>query len=74
MEGSLERSRDDLTIVAQVNVNLMKVSLAGLTNPAHISIQLVSQTPNADSPAPGETFYNKDMICTLLHVIASLTL
>ncbi|BBN02036.1 protein MpLOX7 [Marchantia polymorpha subsp. ruderalis] len=52
MEGSLERSRDDLTIVAQVNVNLMKVSLAGLTNPAHISIQLVSQTPNADSPAP----------------------
>ncbi|KAG6544842.1 hypothetical protein Mapa_013532 [Marchantia paleacea] len=52
MEGSQERNRDDVIIVAEVNVNLMKENLAGLTNPAEISIQLVSQTPNIDPSAP----------------------
>ncbi|BBN02033.1 protein MpLOX8 [Marchantia polymorpha subsp. ruderalis] len=65
MEGSLERSRDDLTIVAQVNVNLMKINLAGLTNPAQISIQLVSLTPNADSP--GSTEPSKSAEVTLVN-------
>ncbi|BFI27656.1 protein MpLOX6 [Marchantia polymorpha subsp. ruderalis] len=65
MEGSLERRRDDLTIVAQVNVNLMKINLAGLTNPAQISIQLVSQTPNADSP--GSTEPSKSAEVTLVN-------
>ncbi|KAG6545024.1 hypothetical protein Mapa_013716 [Marchantia paleacea] len=43
METSLESHRDYVNIVAEVNVNLMKENLAGLTNPADISIQLVSQ-------------------------------